>query len=66
MRNRHLLAAGLSRLCYRSEKVPFADGEADDLDTPLKMLPFMGNLTATVFLVNIKGLVSECPAKLVR
>ena len=66
MRNRHPLAAGLGRLCRRREKVPFADGEADDLDTPLKMLPLAGDLTAPIFLIGVEGLVGERPAKLVR
>ena len=66
MRSRHPLAAGLGRLCCRCEKVPFADGEADDLNTPLKMLPLAGDLTAPIFLISTKGPVSECPAKLVR
>ena len=66
MRDRHSLATGLSGLCRRSEEVPFADGEANDLDTPLKLLPLAGNLTATIFLLSVKKLLSERPAKLVR
>jgi len=66
MRNRHPLAVGFGRLCRRSEEVPFADGEANDLDTPLKVLPLAGNLTATVFPISLEGLVGERSAKLVR
>ena len=66
MWNRHPLAAGLGRLCCRFEKVPFADDEADDPKTPVKMLPLAGDLTAQIYLISTKGPVSECPAKLVR
>jgi len=66
MWDRHSLAAGLSGLCRRREEVPFADGEADDLDTPLEVLPLAGDLTALIFLISGKGLVSERPTKLVR
>ena len=65
-RERQPFAPLLEGLCRRSEEVPFADGEADDLDTLLKMLPLTGNLTATVFLVSVKRLVSERPPKMVR
>ena len=66
MRDRHPLAVGLGRLCRRGEEVPFADSEADDPDTSLKVLPLTGDLAATVFLISVKGLVSERSAKLVR
>jgi hypothetical protein len=66
MRDRHPLAVGFGRFCRRSEEVPFVDGEANDLDTSLKMLPITGNLTATVFLVTVEELVSERSANLVR
>jgi len=54
MRDGHPLAVDLGRLCRRSEEVPFADGEANDLDTSLKMSPLTGNLTAKVFLVSLR------------
>jgi hypothetical protein len=65
MWNGHPLV-GRGWLCLRREKVPFADGKADDLESPLQMLPLAGNLTTAVFLVGVEGLVSERPAKLVR
>ena len=50
MRDRHPLAVDLGRLCRRSEEVPFADGEANDLDTSLKMSPLTGNTSMLVVL----------------
>lgn len=66
VRDRHLSAAGLGGLCCWSEEVPFADDEADNLDAPLEVFPLAGNLTATVFFVDVETLLGECSAELVR
>ena len=66
MRDRHPLAAGLSRLCRRSKEVPLADSEPDDFDAPLEVFPVACNLTAPVFFLSVEGFFSERPAKLVR
>ena len=66
MRDRHPLAAGLSRLCRRGKEVPLADGESDDFDTSLEVFPLPSDLTATVFFIPVEGCVGERPAQLVR
>jgi hypothetical protein len=66
MRDRHPSATGLGRLVRWSEKVPFADGEPDDIDAPLEVFPLAGGLTATVFFIGVETFLGEGPAKLVR
>jgi ABC-type glucose/galactose transport system permease subunit len=56
----------ISGLCRRSGEVPFTDGEADDLDAALEVVPLTSELTPAVFLVGVKGLVGERSAELIR